>query len=92
MQEDDDIPSDKQDGDGRIPLQIIPGDDDILSDEQKGDELVPPQEMSDDDDIPSEKIEGIERISPKYQIPYSQVCLFEENKDILPFNAGIHKV
>lgn len=40
---------------------------------------------TDDDDMPPENQEDVKRIPPKYQIHYSETCLFEETEDILPF-------
>lgn len=91
MPDDEDVSFDERKCDDRIRLKEIPGNEEILSNEPVSASRIPQHEMPDDDKILFEQQEGVERIPPKYHVPCSEFCLFEETGGILLFNNRDHK-
>lgn len=87
MPDGDEIQSDDEEGDDRIPPQKTPDDDKLPSEEEEGDDRNPPQDVLDDDGIPSMDQDGSVRIPSNYEIAFSDICLFEEAYHIHLFNS-----
>lgn len=64
MVDDDEVPSEDDEGDGLTRPQITPDDDNSPSDEQECDDQIPPQEVADDDAIPCKDQKGDKHILP----------------------------
>lgn len=67
-------------------------DDDILSNDHDDNGGILPQVMPDNDDMTAEKRKSTERIQRKFQIPHSEVFLFEVTSGGLPFKKRNYNV
>lgn len=70
----------------------MPEQDLMPSDDQESDDQNWPQETSDDDNFLPDEPKGAERITPRSQFLYSQICLFEETREVLQFYNRNYKV